>query len=349
MNNLKKEIQKLSILANMNSAPQLIEKVKSIIETEGEAAVKQVNSIILSSRYNKGIIPSALKYFSKVTLSRGLPVFPALISLSCKAVGGIEEKTTSIGAALMLIAGAADIHDDIIDQSSVKYSMKTVYGKFGRNIALLAGDTLLFLGLSRLNQECESLSAKQRKEIMTLVSEALFEISEAEAKESYFMNNSDGTPQEYYEIIKMKAVVSEIHCKIGAIIGNANAESVEALGSYGRTFGLASLVRDEFIDIYEHSELQNRIRNECPPLPLLYALQNSEAKKEVLFYIDKPNLTKRELNRIRKLVLGTEQVNLLKKDVDLLVEDGLKYLSGVEDNSYVRQLALLLSISTSNL
>ncbi len=333
----------------MDSEPQVIETVKSIIETEGEAAIKQAKSVILSSRYNNKIVPSALKYFSKVTLSRGLPVFPALISLSCKAVGGKKQKTTSVGAALTLIAGAADIHDDIIDQSSVKYSEKTVYGKFGRDVALLAGDALLFLGLALLHRECESLSAEKRKVIVALISEALFEISEAEAKESHFMKNHDVTPHEYYEIIRMKAVVSEIHCKIGAILGNANRVSVEALGNYGRTFGIASLVRDEFIDIYEYPELQNRMRNECLPLPLLYALQNVEVKKEVSKYIDKPNLTKREFSRIKKLVLGSEQVKFLKRDVDLAVKDGLKYLSDVEDNSYVHQLASLLSLMTSNL
>ena len=45
---------------------------------------------------------------------------PTLLSLACEAVGGNPDATTDIGAALVLLAGAADIHDDIIDQSLTK-------------------------------------------------------------------------------------------------------------------------------------------------------------------------------------------------------------------------------------
>ena len=62
----------------------------------------------------------ALRYFSKVTLHNALPVFPALISMSCEAVGGDTEKTTPFGEAIVLISAAADLHDDVIDQSFVK-------------------------------------------------------------------------------------------------------------------------------------------------------------------------------------------------------------------------------------
>src|SRR3990170_8964373 len=117
---------------------KLVELIKNIIKKRGNPAIEIAAKEILRSPYKGGIVSAATKYFVEVTLRGFLPVFPALISLSCEAVGGKTEKTASIGAAMSLIAGAADIHDDIIDQSETKYSKKTVFGRFGRDIALLA-------------------------------------------------------------------------------------------------------------------------------------------------------------------------------------------------------------------
>jgi geranylgeranyl pyrophosphate synthase len=347
--NLKEEIRKPRILIHMNSESQLMKKVKDTIEKKGRAAIEQARQEISDSPYDGGAVSSAVKYFAQVTLQRGLPVFPALISLSCEAVGRRTEKTRSIGTALTLIAGAADVHDDIIDQSATKYSKKTVFGKFGSDVALLAGDALLMQGLMLLHVECESLPKNQRKAILSLMPSTLFEISNAEAQETHLMRKLDTTSQEYFEVIRLKGVVPETHCKIGAILGNANKASVEALGNYGRTFGIASLVRDEFIDLYEYPELQNRIKNECLPLPMLHALQNSAIKKEIKAYIESTNPTRRELNRIRKLVLGSEQVKLLKRNLEFAVKEGLKQLTIVGSNAPLKQLELLLRATTRSM
>lgn len=326
----------------MNSEPELMETVKGIIEKRGKAAIEQAKNEILGLQYNGGIVASALKYFVKVTLHDALSVFPALISLSCEAVGGKTEKTTSIGAALALIAGAADIHDDIIDQSTTKYSKTTVFGKFGGDITLLAGDALLIHGSILLHRECESLTKEQREAILSLIFQAFVEISQAEAAETRLMKNLYVPPEKYFAIIKMKAVIPEVHCKIGAIIGDATEETVESWGHYGRTLGIISTIRDEFIDLMEYPELQNRIKNECPPLPMLYALQNSEIKKEIKPLIKSPNLAKKDANKMIKIVLGSKEVQGLKRDTTLLISEEIKRTSFIRKSEFRIEANLLL-------
>ena len=111
-------------------------------------------------------------------------------------------------------------------------------------------------------RECEKLPREQRNAILSLVPEALFEISNAEAIETGLMKKLDTTPQEYLKIIRLKSVVPELHCKIGAILGNGDKRAVEVLGNYGRTFGIVSLIREEFIDLIEYQEfLQDHLRH----------------------------------------------------------------------------------------
>jgi geranylgeranyl pyrophosphate synthase len=311
----------------MHSESELMEKVKGIIEKRGKAAIENAKKEILGLRYDGGIISSALKYFVKVTLHGALSVFPALISLSCEAVGGKTEKTTSIGTALALIAGAADIHDDIIDQSTAKYFKKTVFGNFGGDIALLAGDALLIHGSILLHRECESLLKEQREAILSLTFQAFVEISQAEAAETRLMKKLYVPPEKYFAIIKMKAVVPEVHCKIGAILGDATEEIVESWGHYGRTFGIVSTIRDEFIDLIEYPELQNRIKNECPPLPMLYALQNSEIRNKIKPLIESSNLASKDAKKLVNIVLGSKEVQELKKDTNLLIKEEARRVS----------------------
>jgi geranylgeranyl pyrophosphate synthase len=329
----------------MNSESELMEKVKGIIEKRGKAAIEQARKEILDSQYKGGIVSSALKYFARVTLSGGLPVFPALISLSCEAVGGRTEKTTSIGAALTLIAGAADIHDDIIDQSQIKYSKKTVFGKFGADVALLAGDALLIQGLMLLHKECESLPKEQKETILSLLFQAFMKISQAEATETGLMKKLDVPPEKYFEIIKMRAVIPELHCKIGAILGNGDARAVEVLGRYGRTFGITSTIRDEFIDLLEYQELQNRLKNECPPLPFMYALQNSRVKTEVLSLSKNMRLRRSTFGEITRIILESKEVQKLKREMRCLTEHDLSRLDFLEDGQIRKELQTLLLAS----
>lgn len=346
---LKKEIPSENIRGGMNPESDLTEQVTQVIEEKGRATIEKARNEILSMQTHGGEVTSALTHFAKVTLTGGLPVFPVLLTLSCEAVGGTTEKTTAVSAALTLMAGAADIHDDIIDQSKVKYSKKTVFGKFGGAVALLAGDALLIQGSTLLQQECESLTRDQRTAILALVPEALFEISNAEAQETHLMKSLNTKPREFLEIIRMKAVVPELHCKIGAIMGNASKANVEALGSYGRTFGVTSLVRDEFGDLYEYPELKNRIKNECLPLPVLYALQNPKLKNEIEAYIESGNFERKTLNRLKKLVLESEQVEELRKDLDHMVADGANCLEIVGNNVQLKLLRSLLKVTTASM
>ena len=114
---------------------------------------------------DESICSQALQYFSKVTLHNALPVFPALLSMACEAVGGEPEKTIPLGEAIVFISAAADLHDDVIDQSFEKGSKQTVSGKFGADVAILAGDILLVEGLRKLYEATDIFPKKRSGEI----------------------------------------------------------------------------------------------------------------------------------------------------------------------------------------
>src|SRR5665647_1939688 len=128
----------------MSVNSKLMEMKRGFIQ-KGGPAMKNARKTMLLNFKDGSLTSQALRYFAKVTLHNSLPVFPALISFSCEAVGGSAEKTTPFGEAFVLISSGADLHDDVIDQSVIKGSKQTVLGKFNAATAILAGDILFCL------------------------------------------------------------------------------------------------------------------------------------------------------------------------------------------------------------
>ncbi len=294
---------------------------------KGGPALKNARKTMLRSCKDNSLSSQALRYFAKVTLHNSLPVFPALISISCEAVGGSAEKTTPFGEAIVLISSGADLHDDVIDQSAVKGSKQTVLGEFNAATTILAGDILLVQGFKQLIDSSELIPKKQAKEILELVSDAVFEICTAEALEIQLRNRLDLAPDEYHKVIKLKAVVPEVAMKIGALIGKGNSKDVENLGQFGRIYGINSIIIEEFADLFDIEELRNRLKNECPPLPIIYCLQNPEMKANLVPLLSVGFMDEKTHKKIVKIVLKSTEIQALEKILGSNAANEQKYLS----------------------
>ncbi len=290
----------------------------------GTPALEKARELILLNCKDNTDVSQALRYFSKVTLQNVLPVFPALISLACEAVGGNPTKTMPFGESIVLITGAADLHDDVIDKTFRKGTNLTVLGKFGAHTAILAGDVLLSQGIIQLCKESGRIEKEKGDLITNLVMEAILEICVAEASETKLIKRRGLlSPNKYFLVIRHKAVVPELAMKIGAILGNGSPRNVEFLGQFGRTFGIVSIIAEEFTDILDRNELRNRIENGCPPLPLIYALQATKTKNVLLPMLS--NLSVKEVHsRVIDAVISCSEVqDFIKKNLTLSINRGL--------------------------
>lgn len=318
---------------------KLIEQAKEILAKRGQKAFEIARNFILNEKFLGKTVYNALHYFMHESWYD--VQHPALISLACEAVGGNSNAATNIGASIVLLAGACDIHDDIIDKSKAKGSKLTVFGKFGEDIAIIAGDTLFINGLTFLFKACEEFLRQDRKIILSLVTQAFLEIGEAEARETKLKGKYDVSPIKYYDVIEMKASVAEAMARIGAIIGGGKSKEINALGRYGRTLGILMTIRDEFIDLLEEEEFKNRVKNECLPLPLLYAFQNKNLKSEIIPLLkiyDKKNI----LKKVAKKIINTREVVELKEKLQTMVDEEKAKLYFISKSEIRSELELLL-------
>ena len=309
-----------------NTGENLLGKVKKLCKEEGIKGWELARETMLKEKTSSSKLEEAIKH---VMLKYQPDYFrPALLSLCSKAVGGTSEVTISTAASLVLFGRAIGIHDDIIDQSRTKNQNPTILGKFGKDIALVLSDVLLFKGFTLLKKTIQSSVASERVvAILNTIEKIWFEQSEGEILELQSRRQIDITPQECLAKIKMRASELEAVTRIGGILGGGSQGEVNILGEFGRLLGTMSILRDEIIDMLELHVLRHRIRKESLPLPLVYALQGPKIKPNIVSILSKKRLATRDLQKISKAVDEVGGLNYVAEIISKMAEEAYSHIN----------------------
>jgi geranylgeranyl pyrophosphate synthase len=268
---------------------------------------------------------------------------PGLFSLAYEAVGGDPDNAVQVQAAIAMLAAAFDVHDDIIDGSEQKHGVPTVFGKYGKDVALLLGNAFLIKGLALFCVSIETLAQKNAQKVIEALQASLFELGNAHAMELNLRRRIDAEPAEYMRVVEMKAAGIEADMWIGAKVGGGSNKEVEALTRYGRNLGILATLREEFVDVFEIEELNQRIRGGYLPIPILYALQNEATEERLSKLIAEGKATKSEVDDIVGTVFEEKGVKKLRKRMANLVNESLHLTLGIGDKKLRMQLADLAS------
>jgi geranylgeranyl pyrophosphate synthase len=314
---------------------KLTEHAEQLLKERGTKALETAKKVILKEKLACKEVSEAIKFFTEYwhDLAR-----PTLISICCDAVGGKPDSTVPVAASMTLICGATDIHDDIIDNSERKLSRSTIFGKFGKDIALLVGDALLFKGFLLLNNSCKNIPPKRTAQICSVISNMFFEMGDAEALELKLRGRMDVTPEESLSVIKMKAADIEACARIGAIIGNGSKKEIDALGKYGRMFGTILVLRDDLADTADYEEASHRIKNEQLPLPIVLTLQNPETRAKISPFVLKEKIEKKDVKRIFEIVSEAGSVQKLTEVINGMRSNACSYTEGMPNRKYLTML-----------
>jgi geranylgeranyl pyrophosphate synthase len=299
---------------------------------------------ILSEKIQYVKLRDALEYYVS---SWNDVTHPGLFAVSYEAVGGNLQEAVSVQAAVAMIAAAFDIHDDIIDKSTLKHGTPTVFGKFGEEIALLLGNAFLIEGFTLFGKSLEDVG-QEKANVFETIKQSLFEFGNAHALELNLKKRADAPPEEYLKIVKMKAASIEGDMRIGAIIGGGTHKEVEVLARYGRILGTLAILREEFIDVFDTEELNQRVSCESLPIPVLHAMQDKESKKKIEKLLAK-EITDRDVDVLVDAVFEAKNVGKLRKYMEKLVAEARCITSNVGNKNLRDQLRNFASSTLEDL
>jgi geranylgeranyl pyrophosphate synthase len=247
---------------------------------------------------------------------------------------------------MAMLAAAFDIHDDIVDGSKNKHGYPTVFGKYGRNISLLLGNAFMIDGFTLMGKIACRLPPERSNEIFSVLKTSFFVVGNAHASELRLKRRLEASPEEYLKILEEKAASIEADMHVAALLGGGSVKMVEALGRYGRILGTLATLREEFIDIFEIEELNQRVRAEALPIPILYAFQDKKSEKRMKEIVGKKQLTSEDVETLLDLVLNSRPVLRLGAYMKGLATTAIDLTAHVQNKEVV---TLLRKLATSAL
>jgi len=225
-------------------------EINPLLETYGKY-IKKIDQALDAelSLYSESEFIEPLKY----SLEGGKRIRPIILTLAAESIGKIDDNTFSASCAVEFLHMESIIHDDIIDNETMRRQKDPFHIKFGYNTSVLTGDFVLGLILaicSRLD------NARITKD---LASTAML-MSEGEMIENRLETSEDVTFDDYLKVIEYKtATAFEAAARIGGIIANGSEEQIEALSEYGLNLGIAYQIRDDLFDWKNEDKLFNTL------------------------------------------------------------------------------------------
>jgi geranylgeranyl pyrophosphate synthase len=178
-------------------------------------------------------------------LAGGKRLRSLLLTLCCEAVGGTVVDALPFAVATEFVQTASLIHDDVIDEDSLRRGVETTHNKYGRKMAIIAGDLLVALAIKLIGE-------RSTPELLTYVAAGGIRMCEGEAADLLMSKNKvqSYTTNAALDIIRMKTVsFMTSAAKVGAMLGNASENQLEALIKYSEMLGFSFQIRDDILDI----------------------------------------------------------------------------------------------------
>lgn len=210
----------------------------------------------------------------------GKRIRPVFVLLAGKFGDYNIDRIKYVAVALELIHMASLVHDDVIDDASMRRGKPTIKAKWDNKIAVYTGDYILARSL-------ELMAKVERIHAHKILSHSLVELNIGEIEQIKDKYNFDQNVRTYFRRIKRKtALLIAVSCQLGAIASDASEDIHRKLYLFGYYVGMAFQITDDILDFTGTEEqlgkpagsdlLQGNIT-----LPVLFALQDPVLQSKI--------------------------------------------------------------------
>jgi len=284
----------------------------------------------------------------------GKRIRPQLVLLAAELFGATTENAFFPATAYEMLHNFTLIHDDIMDNASIRRSKETVYKKWNSNIAILSGDALASMAMQQLLKT--PCTPETLIKMSKLFMQTSIEICEGQQYDLDFETQEEVTIDEYLNMIRLKTAVMLAGClKTGAILANASEKDQNAVYQFGINLGLAFQLVDDLLDVYADTEVFGKeiggdIQANKKTYPYLLALQkaNEVQKAQLQYYFSSHHYDKKEkFNAVKAIFDELHCKAEIERAVDQFLKKACQNIEETtlssERKETLKQLALKLS------
>ena len=311
------------------------------------------NKLMLVEEKIKSKLDSNVELVKKMTdyhLNTGGKRLRALLTLGSSKLCGYTKGTRDINlaACVELIHAATLMHDDVIDNGSIRRGKKTPNKIWGNHSSVLAGDYLL--------SRCFEMMVEDGNiEVLKLLSSTSSIIAQGEILQLQYKGEVDMLEETYLKIISSKtAELFAAATKVGAILSEMKTKEKEALEFYGRNLGLTFQIADDTLDYNSELKLFGKNIGQdfyegkiTLPIILLFQKANKDEKETLKKTFAKEERNQNDLNYILSLIKKYDIINSCYQKAKHYINLSSNSLSVFKDSEEKNILENLTSFSLS--
>ncbi|AGP76892.1 octaprenyl diphosphate synthase [Alteromonas mediterranea] len=317
-----------------------IDQIRALSNDDMQA----VNQLIQQQVDSEVALINQLGFY--IVNSGGKRLRPLLTVLSARAMGIDNNEHHTLAAIVEFIHTATLLHDDVVDESTMRRGRETANAIFGNQASVLVGDFLY-------TRSFQMMVSLKRMRVMEILSEATNQIAEGEVLQLMNCNDAGTTEARYFDVIYGKtARLFEAATQLAAVLTDQNEHIERAMQEYGKHLGTAFQLADDILDYMADSEEMGKnagddLAEGKPTLPLLYAMwhaTNDGDKALIQEAIEQSNGLP-HLTRIQGIMEETGALDYTRQCAQKEVQMAIDSLSAIEDSKYKEALIALAHIS----
>lgn len=252
------------------------------LETINQLAHKDmlaVNKLIQQQVDSEVSLINQLGFY--IVNSGGKRLRPLLTVLAARALDIKTEQHHTLAAIIEFIHTATLLHDDVVDESTMRRGRETANAVFGNQASVLVGDFLY-------TRSFQMMVSLKRMRVMEILSNATNVIAEGEVLQLMNCNDPETSEESYLQVIYSKtARLFEAATLLAAVLTDQNEEIELAMQEYGKYLGTAFQLVDDILDYAaDPEEMGKNVGDDLaegkPTLPLLYAMWNGSEQQKTL-------------------------------------------------------------------
>ena len=309
------------------------------------------NKLLLVEEKIKSKLLSNVELVQKMTdyhIDTGGKRLRALLTLGSAKMCGYTKGTRDINlaACVELIHSATLMHDDVIDNGSLRRGKKTLNKIWDNHSSVLVGDYLL--------SRCFEMMVEDGNiEVLRLLSSTSSKIAQGEILQLQHQGEVDMLEETYLKIISAKtAELFAASTKVGAILSDMKNKEKEALEFYGRNLGLTFQIADDTLDYNSELKLFGKKIGQdfyegkiTLPIILLFQKANNQEKEKLKNIFSKDVRDKDDLHYSLSLIKRYDVIKACYQKAEHYINLASNALTLFNDSEEKRILENLTSFS----
>ena len=306
--------------------------------------MQAVNQLIQQQVDSEVALINQLGFY--IVNSGGKRLRPLLTVLSARAMGIKNDDHHTLAAIVEFIHTATLLHDDVVDESTMRRGRETANAIFGNQASVLVGDFLY-------TRSFQMMVSLKRMRVMEILSEATNQIAEGEVLQLMNCNDASTTEARYFDVIYGKtARLFEAATQLSAVLTDQPSSVEVAMQEYGKHLGTAFQLADDILDYMADSEDMGKnagddLAEGKPTLSLLYAMWHAESEDDKALIkeaIEQSNGLP-HLQRIQGIMEATGALDYTRECANKEVQMAIDSLQAIPDSAYKEALVSLAYIS----